>query len=106
MLASVHFHLSRTASDDWFDPILDADTELFVDPFLIFKESKGFWSSAHKRLIDHFDRAFLDCRRRPESKDYPVPKSTSAARFQRTQRVVPWEYFKGNRWTWFRVWVC
>src|ERR1700730_12765265 len=58
MLASVHFHLERTASDDWFDPILDADTELFVDPFLIFKETSGFWSSAHERLINHFDHAF------------------------------------------------
>ncbi len=59
MLGSTHFQIKRTASDDWFDPILDADTELFVDPFLIFKETKGFWKSAHKTLIEHFDRAFL-----------------------------------------------
>jgi hypothetical protein len=59
MLASVHFQIKRTPSDDWFDPILDADTELFVDPFLVFKETTGFWKSAHRRLIDHFDRAFL-----------------------------------------------
>ncbi|HEY0702293.1 MAG TPA: hypothetical protein VGD60_05955 [Candidatus Acidoferrales bacterium] len=44
--------------DDWFDPILDADTELFVDPFLVFKEISGFWSTAHQTLIKHFDRAF------------------------------------------------
>lgn len=59
MLASVHFHLHLTPSDDWFDPILDADTELFVDPFLIFKETSGFWKDAHASLIRHFDRAFL-----------------------------------------------
>jgi hypothetical protein len=59
MLASAHFQLKRTASDDWFDAILDADTELFVDPFLVFKEAKGFWKNAHNRLIEHFDHAFL-----------------------------------------------
>jgi hypothetical protein len=59
MLASSHFRLKRATLDDWFDPILNADTELFVDPFLIFKEKNGFWKSAHKRLINHFDRAFL-----------------------------------------------
>jgi hypothetical protein len=58
MLASVEFGISRTASDDWFDPILDADTELFVDPFLIFREKSAFWKGAHTRLINHFDQAF------------------------------------------------
>jgi len=38
MLASKHFGIERNATDDWFDPILNADTELFVDPFLIFKD--------------------------------------------------------------------
>lgn len=59
MLASAHFGITRTAADDWFDTILDVDTELFVDPFLIFKEEKGFWADAHDRLIEHFNRAFL-----------------------------------------------
>ena len=44
MLASSHFKISRTRADDWFDTILDADTELFVDPFLVFREKRGFWS--------------------------------------------------------------
>lgn len=59
MLASTYFKLRRTRADDWFDPILDADTELFVDPFLVFKEAKGFWRGAHRKLIEHFDHAFL-----------------------------------------------
>lgn len=59
MLASVHFGIRRTTLDDWFDPILDADTELFVDPFLVFKEPPGFWSGAHASLINHFNRAFM-----------------------------------------------
>ncbi len=59
MLASDYYQLKRTPLDDWFDPIVDADTELFVDPFLIFKEDTAFWKGAHSSLIKHFDRAFL-----------------------------------------------
>lgn len=43
---------------DWFDPILDTDTRLFVDPFLIFKEKAGSWADAHDELIAYFNDAF------------------------------------------------
>src|SRR4051794_8179351 len=59
MLASSHFGITLGRADDWFDTILDVDTELFVDPFLIFKETDGFWADGHARLIEHFNRAFL-----------------------------------------------
>ncbi len=59
MLASVHFGLTRTPQDDWFDTILDVDTELFVDPFLVFKDTDPFWAGAHSTLIAHFESAFL-----------------------------------------------
>jgi len=59
MLASSHFNIKRTEDDDWFDTILDVDTELFVDPFLVLKESSGFWADAHDTLIAHFNSAFL-----------------------------------------------
>lgn len=59
MLASDHYQIKRTSADDWFDPILDADTELFVDPFLVFKEKTTLWKTAHDKIIKHFDRAFL-----------------------------------------------
>lgn len=58
MLASSAFKIARTEDDDWFDAIVDADTELFVDPFLLFKERKGFWAGAHDTIIQHFDLAF------------------------------------------------
>src|SRR5260370_29832155 len=58
MLASKHFEIKRNTSDDWFDPILNADTELFVDPFLIFKDTNEFWLGDHDRIIGHFNRAF------------------------------------------------
>ena len=58
MLFSEVFGVSAATDDDWFDPIVNADTELFVDPFLIFGEQTGFWSGAHDVLISHFDQAF------------------------------------------------
>jgi len=58
MLASKHFGIERGATDDWFDPRLKADTELFVDPFLIFKDRSEFWRGAHDRIIGHFNHAF------------------------------------------------
>lgn len=73
MLATKHFGVERGAEDDWFDPILNADTCLFVDPFLIFRETEGFWADAHKRIIAHFDQVFLliaQGNRNPESLQY------------------------------------
>jgi hypothetical protein len=59
VLFSDAFKIDRTAADDWFDPILDSDTELFVDPFLIFKSSSSHWSRAHNGLVEHFNRIFF-----------------------------------------------
>ncbi|MFH5208606.1 hypothetical protein ACHIPZ_10400 [Antrihabitans sp. NCIMB 15449] len=58
MQFSEYFDIDTDEDDEWFDPILDTDTRLFVDPFLIFKESDGLWSTAHAELIEYFDRAF------------------------------------------------
>lgn len=58
MLFSEHFEISGSENDDWFDPILDDDTKLFIDPFIIFKEQLGFWADAHTRIIEHFDLCF------------------------------------------------
>ena len=58
MLFSEEFGITRGDGDDWFDPILDFDTKLFVDPFLIFKEPSETWAGAHPQLIRHFDICF------------------------------------------------
>ncbi len=59
MLFSECFDVTRAKGDDWFDPILESDTELFVDPFLLFKEESEEWDGVHGELIDHFDRIFV-----------------------------------------------
>lgn len=48
----------RSAADDWFDPILAVDTKLFVDPFLIFKDTDPAWAGAHDDIVAHFQRCF------------------------------------------------
>lgn len=59
MLVSTHFQIKRLDEDDWFDAILDVDTKLFVDPFMVFQEKAGFWAASHDELVKHFDRAFM-----------------------------------------------
>jgi hypothetical protein len=58
MQFSDEFKIVRGRTDDWFDPILDTDTKLFVDPFLIFSETSEQWTGAHNELIAHFNRCF------------------------------------------------
>jgi len=58
MLFSEAFQINRGSEDDWFDLILDTDTPLFVDPFLIFKDTREQWRTAHDQLIGHFDTCF------------------------------------------------
>ena len=49
---------SDSGDDDWFDVLVDVDTPLFIDPFLIWEEKEGFWTNAHAHLIDFFDVVF------------------------------------------------
>lgn len=73
MLFSEVFNVSRGPEDDWFDSILDTDTPLFVDPFLIFKENRSHWHGAHDQLISHFDTCFhliAEGNRNPRSPSY------------------------------------
>ncbi|NEE21598.1 hypothetical protein G3M58_85940 [Streptomyces sp. SID7499] len=52
------FDISITSDDDWFDAYLPADTNLFIDPFLIWEEQAGHWAGAHDHLIDFFEMVF------------------------------------------------
>jgi hypothetical protein len=55
---SQHFSIKRKKGDDWFDPVLDTDTSLFVDPFLIFSDTSAAWAGAHDELIGFFNSCF------------------------------------------------
>lgn len=43
---------------DYFDPVLVADTELFVDPFATFDDTSEFFSDSYDRIIRFFNEAF------------------------------------------------
>jgi hypothetical protein len=47
------------AGTEWFDPRLHVDTDLFVDPFLMFDDTSAPWSSAEHRIVEFFNQALL-----------------------------------------------
>lgn len=55
MRFSEYFEVIPQPEDDWFDPLLSADTRLFVDPFLIFEDETPDWQGAHDELIRFFN---------------------------------------------------
>jgi hypothetical protein len=98
MLAGIAFGIERTPGDDWFDTILDVDTELFVDPFTIFKETSGPWEDAHDRLVGHFNRAFIliaEGNRNPASPAYK--KALALLEFKEPHELCLGYTAKGTR---------
>ncbi|HEU0240064.1 MAG TPA: hypothetical protein VFR11_12430 [Micromonosporaceae bacterium] len=53
-----HFGINRSSDDDWFDVLLPADTNLFVDPFLIYDDMDPFWVPAHEYVLNFFGMVF------------------------------------------------
>jgi hypothetical protein len=58
MLFSELFNIKKSSKDDRFDPILEVDTELFVDPFLIFDSKHPFFVDGHRKIISFFNKCF------------------------------------------------
>lgn len=58
MLFTEQFKIKKESAEDWFDPILDHDTKLFIDPFLIFQSKDSRFAEAHKKTIDYFNDVF------------------------------------------------
>lgn len=58
MLFSEVFKVERKQDDEWFDSILTVDTQLFIDPFLLFQQKTGFFADSHDKIINFFQRAF------------------------------------------------
>jgi hypothetical protein len=58
VLFSQYFGVDRNEDEIWFDPILDSDTDLFIDPFLIFKQPVPPFESAHEGIVQFFNQAF------------------------------------------------
>jgi hypothetical protein len=74
MLFSDFYQIQTTGQEDWFDPILDDDTLLFVDPFLIYIDNQGIFQGAYQKVMDFFAVAFEDAARIPYNIQSPVFK--------------------------------
>lgn len=54
MRFSQTFGIVDDPNDDWFDTFLPADTNLYIDPFLIWEDKEALWQAAHDTLIEFF----------------------------------------------------
>jgi hypothetical protein len=82
MKFSDNFTIKRKKSEDWFDPILSLDTPLFIDPFLIYRQEKGFFKGSHREIIDFFNTQFkLIAQSRGDVRSFPFQKAVMSLRF-------------------------
>lgn len=59
MKFSEHYSITKGADDDWFDPVLNIDTKLFIDPFLIYSSETGNFVGSHDEVISFFNKVFM-----------------------------------------------
>lgn len=57
MRFSQEFDIEKDGTEDWFDLLLNQDTPLYVDPFLIFDDQDEFWSDAKQEIVNFFELA-------------------------------------------------
>ena len=60
MQFSDHFDLGDQTGAEWFDLFLNLDTELFVDPFLIYGNEKNEFVGSHDEIIRFFADVFAE----------------------------------------------
>lgn len=58
MKLSLQNEFDYDESMEWFDPILENDTKLFIDPFLVFKSKIPIFKNSHDRIIGFFEYVF------------------------------------------------
>jgi hypothetical protein len=44
--------------DDWFDPRMTLDTNLCIDPFLVFKSNHPYFKNAKQKFVDFFTTSY------------------------------------------------
>ena len=58
MYFSEAFRIQNPEQYEWFNPLLEIDSPLFVDPFAIFADRDEGWRNAHEEIIAYFHDAF------------------------------------------------
>lgn len=59
MKFSEHYSITKGPDDDWFDPVINIDTKLFIDPFLIYSSETGNFIGSHDEVISFFNNIFM-----------------------------------------------
>jgi len=49
--------ITPSSVDDWFDPVLEQDSPLYVDPYLVFDDNDPFWQGSYDRVVQFFEIA-------------------------------------------------
>lgn len=44
-------------ADDWFDPVLEQDSPLYIDPYLVFGDGAPEWAGAYDDVVSFFETA-------------------------------------------------
>lgn len=57
MRFSEHFGLTKADDDDWFDLLLNQDTPLYVDPYLVFDDEDPHWAGSRASFVEYYGRA-------------------------------------------------
>lgn len=76
MLFSELFEVTTTDDDTWFDPVLNVDTRLFIDPFLIYADEQGPFVGSHGEVVAFFGSAFKLLAQCRGHKDAPAYRKT------------------------------
>ncbi|WFL78372.1 hypothetical protein P7228_04730 [Altererythrobacter arenosus] len=63
MQFSDYFNLGDCSDSEWFDLFLNLDTELFVDPFLIYGNEREEFVGSHDEIVAFFASIFEDVAR-------------------------------------------
>jgi hypothetical protein len=58
LLFSEYYNIQGAEAEQWFDPLLIADTKLFVDPFLVYSSKLPEFDGAHDTLVGYFNSLF------------------------------------------------
>ena len=81
------YEFEAIVAEDCFDPILVADTELFVDPFSAFEEDEGIFSNSFNKIISFFDEAFKLVAKTPERRGVMYGKLESMMTFPEVNEI-------------------
>ena len=58
MLFSEHYNIKCSGDEEWFNPILNQDTRLFIDPFSVFKSEDELFKDSYSEMMYFFQQAF------------------------------------------------